>query len=151
MLAIGLIMGFIFVSTFIVFYIRETYGAEEACGCWFSLPLIMLLLSSAGIFVGTITYYLLAKSFFKEKKSIRSNLEKTLNFLNNEEKTIVKTLIQHNGKIAQNRLASNTRIDSVKLHRRVNSLVAKGVCRKEKHGMTNMIILDSDLKNIFLS
>lgn len=150
MLAIALVMGFVMTSASTVFYIREKYGASDSCGCWISLPFVMILLSSAGIFVGAIIYYLLAKSFFKEKKNIKASLQKTLNFLETEEKTIVKALIENKGKITQNKLNKITGIDSVKLHRRVTALVAKGICQKEKHGMTNMIILDDDLKNIFL-
>ncbi|MFP4523823.1 MAG: hypothetical protein ACLFO2_00710 [Candidatus Woesearchaeota archaeon] len=150
MLAISLVMGFVFISSFAVFYIRETYGVGETCGCGLTPSIILVLLSSAGVFVGTITYYLLAKSFFKEKKHFKQDVEKTLSFLDPEGKEILEAVIRRGGSVAQSKLSRVTSMSAVKIHRRLDGLVKKGVLKKEKKGMTNMILLDDDLKRIFL-
>ncbi len=150
MLAIALVMGFIFIATFTVYYIRDKYGISDSCGCMVSLPMVMILLASLGVFVGTMTYYFIAKAFFTEKKTITVNIEKTLDFLDNEERLILKALIKSNGSSAQNKLPALTGIDSVKLFRRLANLEKKGIIKKQKKGMTNNIDLNEPFTELFL-
>ena len=148
LLAVALIIGFIFIVSIAVYFIKDHYGLS--CNCKVSLPLIIVILTSLGVFVGILTYYFLSKSFFKEKKIILGNVEKTLNFLDQEEKFILSSIIENKGEIAQNTLSSKTNIDAVKLHRRLIGLESKGIVRKVKNGMTNKIILSDDFVELFI-
>ncbi len=148
LLAVAVIMVFIFIVSSAIYFIKEQYGLS--CSCKISLPLVIAILTSLGVFVGILVYYFLSKSFSKEKEKVFSNVEKTLNFLDQEEKTIILSIIENKGEIAQNTLSSKTNIDAVKLHRRLSTLESKGIVRKVKNGMTNTIILNEDLKEIFI-
>ena len=78
------------------------------------------------------------------------NVEKTLKFLDSDEKKIVSVLIENNGEIFQSTLSNKTKLDSVKLHRRLLSLESKDVIHKAKTGMTNTINLSKDLLELFI-
>jgi hypothetical protein len=147
-LAVAIIMGFIFTVSISIYFIRENYGLS--CRCKLSLPIVISILTSLGVFVGILTYYFISKSFNREKTKIFGNIEKTLNFLEIEEKKIILALIKKNGETMQNNLSNITGIDPVKLHRRLINLENKGVLKKQKNGMTNKIILQEDFKTIFL-
>ncbi len=148
LLAAALIMGFIFIVSLAIYFIKDNYGSS--CSCNVSVPTIIAILASLGVFIGIMTYYFLSKSFSKEKEKIFGNVEKTLNFLDQEEKSIFLSIIENNGRIAQNTLSKKTGIDSVKLHRRLSSLESKGIIHKSRNGMTNKIILDDDFKELFV-
>ncbi len=148
LISAALIMGFVFVVSIAIYFIKDNYGSS--CSCRVSLPIVIAILTSLGVFVGIITYYFLSKSFAKEKEKLFGNVEKTLNFLDQEEKSILSSIIENKGEIPQNRLSDKTKIDPVKLHRRLSGLESKGIVHKVKNGMANKIILDDDFKEIFL-
>ena len=148
LIAVALIMGFIFAVSFTVFYVRDSYGVS--CDCNASFPLIVAGFSSLGVFVGVLTYYVLSKSFIRQKEKIKGNVEKTLNFLENEERLIIKTLIDNQGSCTQNVLSKLTGIDPVKLHRRLKALESKDIISKDKNGMTNELILKPEFKDLFI-
>lgn len=148
LLAAALIMVFIFIVSSAIYFIKEQYGLS--CSCKFSLPIVIATLTSLGVFVGILVYYFLSKSFSKEKEKIFGNVEKTLNFLDQEEKSILSSIIENKGEILQNNLSNKTKIDPVKLHRRISSLESKGIVHKVRNGMTNTIILNDDLKELFV-
>ncbi len=141
-------MGFIFLVSLAIYFIKDNYGTS--CSCRVPVPIIIAILTSLGVFVGIMTYYFLSKSFSKEKKVILGNIKKTLNFLDQEEKIILSSIIENKGEIAQNTLSSKTNIDAVKLHRRLSSLESKGIVHKVKNGMTNKIMLNDDFKKLFV-
>lgn len=147
LLAVGLIMGFIFIVTSSVYLFQHHFGLT--CKCQVLLPIFIAILTSLGVFVGIFTYYFLSKSFSKEKEKLFGNVEKTLDFLSPEEKNIVSALIKNNGALAQNKLTNMTKIDSVRLHRRLSNLETRGILNKNKNGMTNKIILNKDLRELF--
>ncbi|MGM5482664.1 MAG: winged helix-turn-helix transcriptional regulator [Nanobdellota archaeon] len=147
LLAAALIMGFIFIVSLSIYIIQERYGLS--CTCKLSLPLLIAALTSLGVFVGILTYYFLSKSFSQEKQKLFGNVEKTLNFLTSEERIIISALLDNNGYLAQNNLSEITKINPVKLHRRILALESKGVIYKKKTGMTNKIFLDNDLLLLF--
>ncbi len=147
LLAVALIMGFVFIVSISIYIIKERYGL--ACTCEISLPIVIAILTSLGVFVGILTYYFLSKTFSIEKNKIHVNVEKTLNFLNNDEKTIILAIIDYNGEITQNKLSDETKIDAVRLHRKLSNLISKNILYKEKNGMTNKIILNDEFIELF--
>lgn len=149
LLAIGLVMGFIFIVSTSIYFIQETL--MPGCACKYSIPIIIAVLTSLGVFVGVLTYYFLSKSFIKEKKKIYVNAEKTLDFLEPEEKKIVLALINNKGECIQSLLAKITGINPVKLHRRLHALESKGIIAKKKNGMTNKLYLHKDYIGLFIN
>jgi uncharacterized membrane protein len=147
-LAIALVIGFIFLVSIITYFIKEHYNLS--CGCTISLPVVIAILASLGVFVGLLTYYFLSKAFFKQKEKLFGDAEKTLNFLDSDEKKIIQALISKKGESAQSSLGKLTGIDAVKLHRRLLDLESKKVIHKEKMGMTNKIVIEDEFKKIFI-
>jgi ABC-type multidrug transport system fused ATPase/permease subunit len=148
LLAIGLIMVFVFIVSISIYLVQDKL--LPSCVCSFSFPIIISVLASLGVFVGIFTYYFLSKSFLKEKEKIYVNAEKTLNFLDKEERKILETLIEKKGSCSQAIISKLTNIDSVKIFRRLLNLENKGIIIKEKSGMTNKIILNKDYMDLFV-
>ena len=149
LLAISLIMGFVFVVSFTAYYVKEKHSVASSCSCQISLPIILIALSSLGVFVGTLTYYFLSKNMLKERKSTLAGLKKTLDFLEPEEKKVLIEVIKNKGEISQARLVENTGLDKVKVFRIISKLCGKEILAKEKSGMGNKVLLNAELKNIY--
>jgi uncharacterized membrane protein len=147
LLSIAIIMGFVFLVSFTIFFIKDSYGTS--CRCKDTVSIIVAALTSLGVFVGIITFYFLSKNYSKDKQDTIKGVEKILLFLENEEKIIIECLIKNNGVSTQSKLVKLTKMDSVKLHRRLLVLESKNIVKKEKLGMTNRIILDNDILELF--
>jgi len=144
---IFIIIAFIFLVTFVSFYIKEY--SPGFCYCGLPLWVIVLVISSSGLFIGGFVYYLFNKDHIKEKNKIVKGIKKTLCFLEREEKNIITALIEHSGEITQKNLSDQTGFNKVKISRVINKLEVKGLIKKMKYGMTNKIVLNEDLKNLF--
>ncbi|MFW6024709.1 MAG: helix-turn-helix transcriptional regulator [Candidatus Woesearchaeota archaeon] len=149
-LSISIIAGFLFVVVFLSLYIRESYGVNGSCGCSITMPIVTVLMSILGIFVGTFVYYLLRRNYSNKINKINNNVEKTLNFLESDEKKIIKLLIKENGSINQSKIKDLTKLSAVKISRRLSDLEKREILLKEKNGMTNRVTLTEDYKDIFL-
>lgn len=147
-LIFGIISFFIFAVSFAVFYTTENFSA--ACGC--SLPpwVMIVSISSLGLFVGLITYYILSVHFMKEKKGIEKNVLKVLDLLEEEERQVIKHLIGNRGETTQSRMSKSLGFDKVKNSRIISKLEDKRIIKKEKQGMTNKLILSEELKDLFV-
>jgi hypothetical protein len=148
LLAISLLMGFLFIVSFTIYYVREHLDAAQFCSCTISLPLIIFILSTLGVFVGSITYYFLASKYQKEKGLVESNITKTLDFLEPDERKIFTAFLE-NGEITQSMLVKKTGMDKVKVSRLTARLEMKKLITRQKHGMTNKLFLDDSLKELF--
>ncbi len=146
-LIFGLLTFFIFIISFAVFYTTENFS--NVCGCKLPLWVIIVSMSSLGLFVGLITYYLISSSFSKEKKEIKNSLIDFLNILEGDDKKLLKMVIENNGEITQSYLVKKLNFDKVKISRIISKMENKGILEKEKIGMTNKIILNQKLKSLF--
>ncbi len=147
-LIFGILTFFIFAISFTVFYTTENFSS--ACGCILPPWVMIVSLSSLGLFVGSITYYLISNNYLKEKKEIEKNLIKFLDILDVEDKTILKKIIYNGGEINQSSLSKSLNIDKVKMSRIVSKMEEKNILKKEKNGMTNKLILETNLKKLFI-
>ena len=88
----------------------------------------------------------------KTEKTIKSepeNLSSTiLNLLNQNERKIVKRLMQEKGVTLQSEISKMDNMGKVKAHRSIQDLVRKGIVELEKYGNTNRIFLKTDVKKI---
>ena len=147
-LIFGILTFFIFMISFSVFYTTENFSTT--CGC--SLPpwVIIVSMSSLGLFVGLLTYYIISNNYSKEKKEIEKNLIKFLDILETDDKNILKKIIDNGGEINQSSLSKSLNFDKVKMSRIVSKMEEKNILKKEKNGMTNKLILETKLKKLFI-
>ena len=148
-LVLGKITGFIFIVTFSILYISDAIRNNNACGCVIPIPYMILILSSLGVFVGSIAYYFIAIRYAKEKKTINKDIKLTLNFLEPNEKILISELIKNKKGVKQAELEKLTGFHRVKVHRILDKLVKKGVVEKKTIGKIKIIELDPHLREIF--
>jgi hypothetical protein len=139
---------FIFLISFAIFYTTENFSS--ICGCQTPLWLIIVSISSLGLFTGILTYHILSNNFIKEKKELKGNLLKILDVLDSEDRAVLKTLIKNNGEMNQSALAKSTGLDKVKMSRVISKMEQNLIIRKERNGMTNKIILSKEISILFL-
>lgn len=147
-LIFGILTFFIFIISFTVFYTTENFSMT--CGC--SLPpwVIIVSMASLGLFVGISTYYVISNNYLKEKKEIEKNIIKFLDILDVEEGNILKKIIDNGGEINQSSLSKSLDLGKVKMSRIVSKMEEKNILKKEKNGMTNKLILETNLKKLFV-
>ncbi len=149
-LALSIILGFIFMVSFSILYVSDAIKNNDACGCVIPIPYMILILSSLGMFVGSISFYFLISKHLKEKKEITESIGFTLNFLSMDERLIIKELIKNNGFLNQSNFEKGTGLHKVKVHRTIEKLESKGIVLKTNNGKINKIELCNELKEIFV-
>lgn len=90
----------------------------------------------AGITIWSLTHE-------KEIKKIKQ--ETANNLLLPEERTVIEVLKQSGYELTQNKLAKETGLNKVQIHRTVSRLETKGILEKHKYGLTNKIILKKEI------
>ena len=75
-----------------------------------------------------------------EEKISKSQLNKLLTILPNDEKKVLKLLIERN-EVEQRKLGTLTGLSTVKISRVVSTLEQRGIIEKKKQGYTNLIIV----------
>ena len=146
--ALGVITFFIFLVSGVSIYVQENYSLTKSCGCDIPIYLVLIAFASFGLFAGSMTYYLHSKYTDNEKKHLEKSALKTLDFLETTDKKIVKTLLKEEY-VLQSELSKKTKIDSVKLHRRLKNLESKNIVRRERNGMSYKVYLNKELKALF--
>ncbi|MBD3310024.1 winged helix-turn-helix transcriptional regulator, partial [Candidatus Woesearchaeota archaeon] len=140
---------FIFILTFSMLYVSDAIKDNNACGCVIPIPYMLLLLSSLGLFVGSLSFYILISKHLKESRKMGRNAELTLNFLDDDERMIIRELIRNKGVMPQSELDEHTGMHRVKVHRVLNRLEDKGIITKIDLGKANRIRLAEGLVEIF--
>ena len=147
-LIFSIITFFVFVVSFTIFYTTENFSS--VCGCKLPLWVILVSISSLGLFVGLISYYIISNNFLREKKQRDKNIFSILNYFDDEEKIIIEKIIEKKGEINQSYLSKELNFDKVKLSRIISRMEKKGMIRKKKNGMTNKIVISKDLSELFI-
>ena len=148
-LALTIILGFIFIVSFSVIYVSDAIKNNNACGCVIPIPYMILILSSLGLFVGSLSFYILISKHLRERKERGKNTEFTLKFLDNDERRIVSELIKNKGEMNQSDFEKAIGLHKVKVHRVLGKLKTKGVVIKTSAGKINKVKLCNELKEIF--
>lgn len=144
----SILLGFIFVVSFTALYVSDAIKNNNACGCVIPIPYMILLLSSLGLFVGSLSVYFLLAKFIREKKDFKRVLKLSLRFLEADEQKIVRALISSTGSLPQAKLDVATSLHRVRVHRAVEKLVSRGIVTKQRHGRTNTIVLADDFLDL---
>ena len=148
LLSVGIIMGFVFIVTVAILLIKK-YWLVQSCTCSVSIPLIIVALSSLGIFVGVLIYYFLAGRIQKKMHALEHNAHAALRIIDNDERKIIEALIRHNGVLLQSKLDKETAMTRLRTWRTIERLEKKGVITKDRAGKTNTIRLSKELVDAF--
>ncbi|MGM5481242.1 MAG: DUF7343 domain-containing protein [Nanobdellota archaeon] len=149
-LIIGIVAGFATTLFFAVSYVKNIMLCDMSCSVQNNVAITIVLTSLIGVFVGSLTYYFIAEKYEKKITRIHNDSTATLKFLDTDTRQLLKAIIEKKGKTTQAALVQTTRFTRVKISRILNILEQKEIIRKEKNGMTNNIIIEKDIKKIFL-
>ena len=136
---------FVLAVSLTALYVQAQIEAGTVCTCAIPLPVLIPLISSIGLLLGTFIYYIYSPIF--EKKEI--DTKPLLKFLDTTEQRIMATILDNKGEISQARIASSTGLPKVKVFRTIGRLKSKGIVSKEPHGKTNLIKLNDDIRKLF--
>ena len=148
-LVASILLGFAFLVLFATLYVSEAIKNNNACGCVIPIPYMILLLSTLGLFVGCLAFYLLMARVLKERKASRLLFDTTLKFLDPDDRKVMSVLYDHDGRFSQARFEKSTGLHKVKVHRVIERLEQKGLIVKKSAGNSNIIVLSSDLQELY--
>ncbi len=142
LLGLSLFAGFVFVTSFLALLLQSSLP-PELCSCspWAWLPYLIPILSSLGIFVGGMVFYL-TDTWVKQRKcriERRLAVDKILSCLPENERSVIRAL--QTGPMSQAQLGRATGLGKVRVHRIVKRLEDKGVVRTETAGRTKKVFL----------
>ena len=149
-LIIGIIAGFLVVLFFTITYLNNNVLCDVDCRIQNGVSLALISMSLFGMFVGSLTYYFISEKYEKQITKIQKDATLTLKFLDGEEKAIVKSILDHEGKTTQSEIARDIGLSRVKIFRSLKKLEEKGTIIKKPNGMTNSIELEEKLKKILI-
>ena len=136
---------FVLIVSLTALYVQAQIEYGTVCSCAIPVPVLIPLLSSIGLLLGTLIYYVYSPRF--EKGGIDRNA--VLKFLNPTEQKVMNVILDNRGEITQAKIVSQTGLQKVKVFRVIERLMAKGILSKEPHGKTNKITLSSEIRGIF--
>ncbi|MFH1294513.1 MAG: hypothetical protein ABIH90_01055 [Candidatus Aenigmatarchaeota archaeon] len=148
-LGISIMAVFVFIVSAVSLYIQNLLTQNMLCGCIIPIYMIIPLLSSAGLFIGTFVYYLASEKVEKTEQGMKQNMEKTLVFLQKGEREVLKRIIQSGGEVSQASLTTGTELGKVQVFRILERLRQRGVIEKVPKGKTNAIRLATNLRELF--
>ena len=125
-------------------FLTERRESQPTFHSFYLLPIIALM----GLLVGTLVYYIMADKVIQQEQSLKKNTKIILNFLTKQEKKVIETLLENNGKVQQYELSHLPNLNKVKTHRILVNLEQKGIIHKEKLGKINKIVLNKELYDV---
>lgn len=149
-LIVSIISGFSALMFFLLTYLNEKILCSLECRQKNEVTLILILMSLFGIFVGSTIYYFVSEKHKKEIIKINNDASATLLFLDNDNRKIIQALIKKKGSANQSEITLETGLSRVKISRAIKQLENKGIIKKNSKGMTNEIILEENLNELFV-
>jgi len=125
-------------------YLDERKESQPVFRSFYLIPFVGFI----GLLVGTLVYYIMSDKVIQQEKSLDKNIKIILNFLNDQEKKVIETLLENDGKVQQYELSHLPNLNKVKTHRILLNLEQKGVIHKEKLGKINKIVLNKELYKV---
>lgn len=144
-----IIFGILLVSIFVLvvavssLYVQTEISSGNACGCFIPIPLFIPFISSIGLFIGTMVYYLLSPRFKANKIEKKSLLK----FLEGDERKIFSILLEEK-EINQADLVRNSGLSKVKISRILKKLQNRGILEKKSIGKVNMVKLNKEISDL---
>lgn len=103
--------------------------------------------TSLSLLIGGIISILAGITIWKltrEKEIKKVKYDTTVKLLLPDEKQVIEALKESNNELTQAKIAKNTGLTKVQVHRAIKRLEAKGAIEKHDFGLTNKIILKKD-------
>jgi len=144
LIVIMLLAGFVLIVSIASLYAQSEILTGNACGCFFPIYMLIPLLSSAGLLMGSLIY------FFLSSHAKKADFSPLLNLLDYEEKVVIEELVKNRGNMTQARLVSSTGINKVKVSRMLADLEQRNIVRKRAKGISNIIELEEKLKELLV-
>lgn len=145
--AVGLITGFIFFISIAVFYSYSLLQTGDYCTCTETIPLLIIVVASLGLFVGSFAYYYLVDRFigkYKKKTGFKKALAPFLGLLDAKERMVIEKLLESNS-IGQSEIAMVSGLDRVQVTRVLQRLEEKNFIRRTKKGKSNLVELNEEI------
>jgi uncharacterized membrane protein len=140
-----LLTGFILAVSAASMYAQSHILSGTACGCQFPVEMLIPILSSAGILVGSMVYY-----FMSAHGKARRDLKPLLALLDYDQRRVIDELVKSGGSASQSKLVSSTGLNKVKVSRLISDLATRGVLKKTVSGVTNRIELEEKIKKALI-
>ncbi len=128
----------------IISFLEERRSDEPVFHSFYLLPFIAFI----GVLVGTSVYYIMSDKIVEQEMNLKKNTKIILKFLTQQERNVIGTLIENNGKVQQYELSYLPGLNKVKTHRILSNLEQKGIIHKEKLGKINKIVLNKELYDV---
>ncbi len=125
-------------------YIEEKRTEEITLKAYYLLPFSAFL----GLIVGIIVFYIMSDKIIEQKNIAKKNTKIILKFLNHNERKIIETLLENEGRLRQYEISHIHGLNKVQTHRIIQSLEEKGIIEKEKLGKINNIKLNKELYEV---
>jgi uncharacterized membrane protein len=145
LLAVGVLAGFVLLVVLSLTYIAQTYSALYACGCAYTLPVVIVLLACAGIVAGVLIFYFLSGIYSRQQQRIKRSARSALSFLPSDERQLVRLLVEKDG-VPQSSLDRG--MGRVRVFRALKRLEEKGIVKRERKGRTYSVSLKDDIKDL---
>ncbi len=149
LIVIILLAGFIFGVSFSTLYVQTHVSQGTTCSCTLPISILIPSLSSLGVFIGSLVYYMLYPKIEEDKKKRNENIERLMEILPKNEGDMIKMLIKNRGETTQNRLSSE--FGRVRTFRIIERLRKRGVLEKVPYGKTNTVRLSEKFRQILAS
>ncbi len=142
-----IVVIFVLIVSITSWYVQIMIDTGSICSCAIPLPILVPVLASIGLLIGTVLYYLFSP--VSGKCIGRGQRDAILNLLNETEKKIMYSIITNRGELSQAGIVNVTGLPKVKVFRALERLRARGIISKENMGKTNRVMLSEELKSIF--
>ncbi|GEM_PF-1643651 len=150
-LAVGLVTGFVFVISLAVFYSYLLLQSGDYCSCTETIPVVIIMVASLGLFVGSFSYYFLMEKIvlkYRQKKNLEKSLAPFLALLGKKERLVVQKLIESK-RVSQAGLGASTGLARVQVTRVLQKLEEKNFVKRTRNGKTNTVELSSEIRQLF--
>ncbi len=147
-LAMLIITVFILIVAGSSLYVQYHVETGNVCGCAIPLYLFVPFLSSLGLFIGVLVYYLIFINVETKKDFVEENLDKILILLPPGERAVVRILVR--GPTTQSKIMRETKFDKVKTFRTIKRLELRGLVKRERYGKTYIVKLSDDMEKLLL-
>jgi len=141
-LLIAAFLGFV---AYALFYVWTVPGGGTMCPCTVPVTTILIAVALSGLFVGSLIYYLVSKSFFEKKEEMEQGAEKVLEFLDEGSRKVIQKLVHNGGEMLQSDITKETDLSRVKVSRIIKDLSQKGTVEKKDSSVSNRITLDEEM------
>ena len=131
----------------IMVFLEERRATEPIFRSFYLMPFMAFI----GLLVGTLVYYIMSDKIIQKEQSLQRNTKVILNFLTGQEKKVIETLIENDGKVQQYEVSHLPGLNKLKTHRILVNLEQKGIIYKEKYGKINKIALNRELYDVLKS